>query len=128
MQIVFKLPRSKVSASLCDAASLPKTKCSSCPTCVSPLCTSCPLPTAVWTADCWGHSFICRKKFESHRPFLCVSFFHINSVKTVFSPQKCVYKRLKTKTESVSAPVHARKDKGGKTEAGSQFFNFCMQA
>lgn len=111
------------------AASLPKTKCSSCPTCVSPLCTSCPLPTAVWAADCWGHSSRNTQVWIPQTFFLFVSFFHINSVKTgLFFLHKNVFIRgVKTKTESVSAPIHARKDKGGKTEAGSHFFNFCIQ-
>lgn len=108
------------------AASLPKTKCRTCPTCVSPFCTSCPLPTAVWTADrswflckklkgCWGHSFI-------------VCFTSTKAVPFFLQWHKNEFIRgLKTKTESVSAPIHERKDKGGKTEAGSHFFNFCIQ-
>lgn len=108
------------------AASLPKAKCSSCPTCVSPLCTSCPLPTAVWTADCWGHSFICRNTqvWIPQTFFLFVSFFHISSVKTgLFFLHKNVFIRgLKPKTESVSAPIHLYPGIGGTSHSAAPYF------
>lgn len=108
------------------AASLPKAKCSSCPTCVSPLCTSCPLPTAVWTADCWGHSFICRNTqvWIPQTFFLFVSFFHISSVKTglFFSPQKCVYKRTKAQNRICFCTHPCTKRQRWKNRSRKSFF------
>lgn len=61
------------------AASLPKTKCSSCPTCVSARAVLSPQLYGLLTAGVTALSV------ESLNPtdlFLFVSFFHINSVKT----------------------------------------------
>lgn len=101
------------------AASLPKTKCSSCPTCVSARAVLSPQLYGLLTA---GVTALSVEGLNLTDLFLFVSFFHINSVKTVFSPQKCVYKRTKDQNRICFCTRPCTKRQRWKNRSRKSFF------